>query len=46
MNAKLSTVYDKAKSWTSNCEEGRSDDKLPWIGDLPTLVVGVGIVHG
>lgn len=47
MNAKLSTIYDKAISWTSSCDGGGSGvDKLPWVEDIPTLVVGVGMVHG
>eukprot|EP00571_Detonula_confervacea_P016014 CAMPEP_0172307988 /NCGR_PEP_ID=MMETSP1058-20130122/8723_1 /TAXON_ID=83371 /ORGANISM="Detonula confervacea, Strain CCMP 353" /LENGTH=1152 /DNA_ID=CAMNT_0013020311 /DNA_START=101 /DNA_END=3559 /DNA_ORIENTATION=- len=46
MNAKLSTIYDKAVSWTSMCDGGSGDDQLPWVGDVPTMVIGVGMVHG
>jgi hypothetical protein len=46
INAKLSTVYDKAISWTSSCDDRSNVEQLPWVGGRPTLVVGVGIVHG
>ncbi len=47
INAKLSTIYDKAESWTSESEGGYGGKGgLPWIGELPTLVIGVGMVHG
>ena len=45
-NAKLSTAHDKAISWTSSCDNGSNADQLPWVGERPTLIVGVGIVHG
>jgi eukaryotic translation initiation factor 2C len=46
INAKLSTVHDKAISWTSSCDNGSNENQLPWVGERPTLVVGAGIVHG
>jgi eukaryotic translation initiation factor 2C len=46
INAKLSTVHDKAISWTSSCDNGSNENNLPWVGERPTLVVGAGIVHG
>ncbi|KAL7551535.1 hypothetical protein ACHAWF_014721 [Thalassiosira exigua] len=47
INAKLSTIYDKAVSWTSACDGAHNrDDSLIWVGEAPTLVIGVGLVHG
>mmetsp|Transcript_54670 Transcript_54670/g.116171 ORF Transcript_54670/g.116171 Transcript_54670/m.116171 type:complete len:233 (-) Transcript_54670:868-1566(-) len=46
INAKLSTIYDKAVSWTSENEGPGDRGALPWVGEVPTLVVGVGMVHG
>ena len=46
INAKLSTAHDKAISWTSSCDNRSNADQLPWVGERPTLIVGVGIVHG
>lgn len=47
LNAKLSTIYDKAVSWTTE-SDGNSGGEggLPWVGEAPTLVIGVGMVHG
>jgi len=46
INAKLSTAHDKAISWTSSFDDRSNADQLPWVGERPTLIVGVGIVHG
>jgi eukaryotic translation initiation factor 2C len=46
INAKLSTAHDKAISWTSSFVDRSNADQLPWVGERPTLIVGVGIVHG
>jgi len=47
MGAKLSTINDKAVSWTSDSGPGRGGgDKVLWVGERPTLIIGIGMVHG
>lgn len=49
MNGKLSTIHDKAVSWTSTCDPKNPSldtDSILWVGERPTLVIGIGLVHG
>ena len=44
INTKLSTANEKAVSWQSSGTSGI--DAIDWIGEAPTLVIGIGLASG
>mmetsp|Transcript_13918 Transcript_13918/g.25407 ORF Transcript_13918/g.25407 Transcript_13918/m.25407 type:complete len:806 (-) Transcript_13918:62-2479(-) len=45
INTKLSTGFEKAVAWESSFG-GNSVDAVAWVGECPTLVIGIGMAHG
>ncbi|KAL7521041.1 hypothetical protein ACHAWX_005735 [Stephanocyclus meneghinianus] len=47
LNTKLSSTIAKAEAWRSSFKLGDSDIAgIPWVGECPTLVIGIGMAHG